>query len=43
MAGLPLDTWIRFAGWLIVAILLYGFYGMRHSRVGGQDLAASRP
>ena len=46
MAGLPLDTWIRFAGWLIVGILLYAFYGMRHSRIGGaggQDLAASRP
>ena len=43
MSGLPLDTWIRFAGWLIVGILLYGFYGMRHSRIGGQDLAASRP
>jgi len=44
MAGLPLDTWLRFAGWLILGILLYGFYGIRHSRAGGggQDLAASR-
>jgi basic amino acid/polyamine antiporter, APA family len=42
MAGLPLDTWIRFGGWLVFGILLYGFYGMRHSRIGGQDLAALR-
>jgi APA family basic amino acid/polyamine antiporter len=42
MAGLPLDTWLRFAGWLIIGILLYGFYGMRHSRAG-RDLAAVRP
>jgi basic amino acid/polyamine antiporter, APA family len=43
MAGLPLDTWIRFGGWLIVGILLYGFYGMRRSRIGARDLAALRP
>jgi basic amino acid/polyamine antiporter, APA family len=41
MAGLPLDTWLRFAGWLIIGILLYGFYGMRHSHAG-RDLAALR-
>src|ERR1700734_170693 len=35
MAGLPLDTWLRFAGWLVIGILLYGFYGIRHSRAGG--------
>src|ERR1700761_9002767 len=34
MAGLPYDTWLRFVGWLVIGILLYGFYGMRHSRAG---------
>jgi APA family basic amino acid/polyamine antiporter len=32
MFGLPFDTWVRFALWLLVGLLLYGFYGRRHSR-----------
>jgi basic amino acid/polyamine antiporter, APA family len=39
MTGLPYDTWLRFVGWLVVGILLYVFYGMRHSRAG-RGLAA---
>ncbi len=34
MCGLPLDTWLRFGAWLAIGILLYGFYGIRHSRAG---------
>jgi APA family basic amino acid/polyamine antiporter len=41
MAGLPSVTWIRFVSWLVIGILLYGFYGMRHSRAG-RDFSASR-
>jgi len=31
MFGLPLDTWIRLAVWLIAGLAVYALYGMRHS------------
>ena len=34
MFGLPIDTWLRFGGWLVVGLVLYGLYGIRHSRLG---------
>jgi len=34
MCELPLMTWIRFFGWMAVGLLLYFFYGFRHSRLG---------
>jgi basic amino acid/polyamine antiporter, APA family len=37
MFGLPLDTWLRFGGWLVLGLLLYGFYGIRHGHGGAQD------
>ncbi|HEY2136605.1 MAG TPA: amino acid permease [Xanthobacteraceae bacterium] len=33
MCGLPLDTWMRFAGWLVIGLVVYGFYGTKHSRL----------
>jgi len=33
MLGLPLETWIRFAVWLALGLLLYAAYGFRHSRI----------
>ncbi len=33
MLGLPLDTWIRLAIWLIIGLAIYASYGARHSRV----------
>ena len=34
MCGLPLDTWLRFGAWLAIGLLLYAFYGIKHSRAG---------
>ena len=33
MAGLPGDTWIRLAVWLVIGMAIYVFYGRRHSEV----------
>jgi APA family basic amino acid/polyamine antiporter len=33
MAGLPLETWIRFGVWLVIGVAVYLAYGRRHSRV----------
>jgi APA family basic amino acid/polyamine antiporter len=41
MLGLPLDTWLRFGAWFVVGLLIYGFYGIRHSREE-QRTSASR-
>ena len=33
MAFLPLDTWLRLGIWLLIGLLIYFLYGMRHSKV----------
>lgn len=33
MAGLPADTWIRLAIWLVIGLVIYFFYGRHHSRI----------
>ncbi len=40
MSGLPLDTWLRFGAWLVIGLLLYGLYGIRHSRRAAQVAGA---
>jgi basic amino acid/polyamine antiporter, APA family len=33
MAGLPLQAWERFGGWLALGLVIYVLYGVRHSRL----------
>jgi APA family basic amino acid/polyamine antiporter len=33
MLGLPLETWLRLVIWLAVGLVIYFFYGKKHSRV----------
>ncbi len=33
MFGLPLDTWVRLAVWLVIGLVIYFAYGAKHSRV----------
>jgi len=35
MLGLPLETWVRFFVWLILGLVVYQFYGRRHSELRG--------
>jgi APA family basic amino acid/polyamine antiporter len=37
MCGLPLDTWMRFAGWLVIGLVIYWLYGTKHSRIAAAD------
>ena len=33
MLSLPILTWLRFFGWLVIGMAIYFFYSMRHSRL----------
>jgi APA family basic amino acid/polyamine antiporter len=35
MLGLPLDTWVRLAVWLVIGLGIYFAYGSRRSRIAG--------
>ncbi|MFF3942142.1 amino acid permease [Streptomyces phaeofaciens] len=34
MINLPAETWLRFAGWMVVGFIVYFLYGRSHSRLG---------
>jgi APA family basic amino acid/polyamine antiporter len=40
MFGLPLDTWLRFGVWLVVGLVIYGVYGVRHALAAKQPSAS---
>ncbi len=33
MLSLPIETWLRFVGWLAIGLVIYFLYSMRHSRL----------
>jgi APA family basic amino acid/polyamine antiporter len=43
MLGLPLDTWLRFAVWLVLGLAVYAFYSTRHSRIRNERLSGRTP
>jgi len=40
MAGLPITNWIRFVVWLIIGLVVYYFYGRRHSELAAENSGA---
>jgi basic amino acid/polyamine antiporter, APA family len=43
MLNLPVQTWVRFAVWMVLGMIMYWLYGRRHSRLHAGPDAAGRP
>ena len=39
MLALPVVTWARFIAWLVLGFIVYFAYGMRHSRLGKEEMS----
>jgi APA family basic amino acid/polyamine antiporter len=42
MVNLSIETWLRFAIWMGLGLLVYAFYGRRHARLTEREHAGSR-
>jgi APA family basic amino acid/polyamine antiporter len=40
MLNLPAETWLRFAIWMVIGIVVYFLYGRSHSRLGRHEETA---
>jgi APA family basic amino acid/polyamine antiporter len=36
MMGLPILTWLRFFGWLVIGLVIYTLYSRKHSEFAGR-------
>lgn len=43
MAGLPIMNWIRFFSWLVIGLIVYHFYGHKHSALAVEKSNGSQP
>ncbi|MEU9331720.1 amino acid permease [Streptomyces sp. NPDC048290] len=43
MLNLPAETWVRFAGWMILGVLVYFFYSRSHSRLAQEEPEPATP
>ena len=41
MAGLPVTNWVRFFVWLLIGLILYHFYGRKHSGLSTAKIEAA--
>ncbi len=42
MSGLPILTWLRFFGWLIIGLTIYWLYSRHHSEFAGREVLGAR-